>query len=400
MEELLRPYGVVVDGALELGLEVVREDGVVREVRPHTGVPDAYVLSPAFANSHSHLEYRGLLGALSETEYWPWIRAITLAKRVQRDEDVRSDCLRAARENLETGVAAIAEHSDRPYAGEALSAAGLRAAIFQEVITRFEPGGPKRRLEAARENLSRQLGGFPAYLSPHAYQTVDDDTLRRFGNSGQPLSIHVAETDLENQLSLDGSGAIAETLRERGIEVRSTGRRLIATLEGLGLVRTGAQFVHCCAIDDDEIRLLGERGVSVAHCPRSNARLGCPPAPVREMIDEGVQVGLGLDSPASSGPIDMFAEMRAAMQVAIERRRPLSAEEVWRMATSDGAGSLRFVLPDLPSWEIAPGSSAPLIRLTVEGAYDTADLIERGSPSATEFQDQPARRFSNVSREP
>src|SRR5262249_13723713 len=152
-----------------------------------------------------------------------------------------------------------------------------------------------------------------------------------------------------------------------------------------GLVRPGAQFVHCCAIEHDDVHLLANHRVTVAHCPRSNVRLKCPVAPVREMLDAGILVGLGLDSPASSGPIGMFAEMRSALSVSMERGKPVTPEEVWRMATSMGADSLRAAVPELPKWRIEPGSQVPLIAIHLSTAQTVDDLIQRGTPDKVKW---------------
>ena len=70
---------------------------------------------------------------------------------------------------------------------------------------------------------------------------------------------------------------------------------------------------HCVHVDDEEIALLAEHDVAVAHCPRSNALLGCGVAPLAALLAAGVRVGLGTDSPASTPSFDMFEEMRAAV---------------------------------------------------------------------------------------
>ncbi|HWA82723.1 MAG TPA: amidohydrolase family protein [Fimbriimonadaceae bacterium] len=387
MERLLRPYGLVIDGTLELGLELLLVDGIIREIRPHTGIPESYAISPAFVNAHSHLEYRGLQGFLKSCDYWPWIREITQAKREQNLDQVREDTRMAARENRATGVAVVAEHSDRPFAAQAMKEAGLAGVVFQEVITRFESAGPSARFAKAALNCEKQRSesGLPCFLAAHAYQTVDEETLRWFARSREPFSMHVAETDLENELSLTGEGPIGETFRSLGVPFSPTGKRLIPTLAKLGLVRSPAQFIHCCAVDEADIALMASHGVTVAHCPRSNENLRCPPAPVREMLDAGIAVGLGLDSAASSGPIDMFAEMRSALAVSIRRGLPLAPEAVWSMATHLGAKSLRPALPNLQEWEIRVGSSVPLIAIHVGDAYSTEDLISRSTPASVEW---------------
>ena len=66
-------------------------------------------------------------------------------------------------------------------------------------------------------------------------------------------------------------------------------------------------------VDEDDIATLAESGAAVAHCPRSNLRLHCGVAPVAELLAAGVTVGLGTDSLGSNDSLDMFAEMRAAV---------------------------------------------------------------------------------------
>lgn len=378
---ILRPYGLVIDGFLELGLEILLDQGRIMEVRPHTGIPEPFVVSPAFINAHSHLEYRGLQDRMTATEYWPWLREITELKKTQADVRVRQESIAAAHENKRTGVALIAEHSDRPFAATAMVSAGLGGVIFQETITFFERETRLEKLAKVRQKALDQAKVWrkPVFLSPHAYHTVDEQTLAEFGASGEPISIHVGETPFESELTRDGSGPIADFRRQVGFEVQATGESIVGTLARLGLVRPGAQFVHCCDLDDRDIQMLAANQVAVAHCPRSNARLKCPVAPVREMLDAGIQVGLGMDSPASGGPIDMFDEMRTALRVSKERGREVSAGEVWQMATNGRA--LAFASQDLPEWRIEMGSTVPLIKIGVPGAASIGEVIDRASPA-------------------
>lgn len=384
---ILRPYGVVIDGKLELGVELVMEGKTIAQIRPHTGIPENFVISPAFVNAHSHLEYRGLQDKMRAAAYWDWIREITQAKMGESEVKVRRDSITAAHENRRTGVALIGEHSDRPTAATALLSANLDGVIFQETITFFERDTRQAKIAAIRAKAVDQgkIIRRPIYLTPHAYHTVDRETLAEFGSSNKPISIHVAETELESQFTRDGSGQIGDFYRKFGFEAIQTGKDIVPTLKDLGLVRPGAQFVHCCDISAEDIESLAEGRVSIAHCPRSNTRLQCPAAPIREMLDAGIPVGLGMDSPASSGAIDMFAEMREALRVSTHRGKPITEQEVWMMATQGGAESLKFALPDLAPWEIREGLNTPLIKISLPGATTTLELIERGSPTIVSF---------------
>lgn len=379
---ILRPYGLVVDGDLEIGLELVLEQGVIQEIRPHTGVPGSFVVSPAFVNAHSHFEYRGMQDQLEGQDYTAWIRELTQRKAEQSMEEVREDCLLAAEENRESGIAMVLEHSDRPYSGAAMRQFGLRGAIMQEVITLFEQDAPEAKLQEVRSRADanrREFGG-PVYLSPHAFQTVDAKTLASLGAQGQPVSIHVAETEHENEFTRRGEGPIAEFFRRLGIPFQPTGASVVQSLADLDLIRVGSQLVHCCALEAGDVEVIARSGASVAHCPRSNFRLRCPVAPVSELLSAGVRVGLGLDSAASGGPIDMFDEMRAALTASLEIGNPLTPKGVWRMATGAGHASISAHTGDSSSWEIAVGSSLPLIEIHVAGASGIEDLITEGGP--------------------
>lgn len=381
---ILRPYGLVIDGRLEIGLEVVIDDhGRVDEVRPHTGVPDPYVVSPAFVNAHSHFEYRGLQGEVQESEYFAWIKELTGQKRSQTPQKVVDDCSTAAAENRATGVAIVGEHSDRPGSAQAMEEHGLRGTIFQEVITFTEHADPEPKIEEVRQKLAVSKGAFsgPVHLNPHAPWSVDEATLRMLAKDGGPKSIHVAESIHENAYFHSGNGPIAEIANEYGI-VHAQGARVVDYLDNLGYLRAGVQFVHACDLNLTEVEQMASAGVSVAHCPRSNEALSCPRAPVREMLDAGITVGLGLDSAASSGPIDMFAEMSSAMAVSLARGAAVTPEEVWRMATNAGALSLGF-----KGWGIEVGSDVPLIKLNITNAHSTEDLIAYGAPEKIEWTD-------------
>jgi 5-methylthioadenosine/S-adenosylhomocysteine deaminase len=217
----------------------------------------------------------------------------------------------------------------------------------------------------------RQVAQHAAGVALHSAYTVDRATLAMFGASNERCSIHVAETHYENQFFERGDGPIADFYRRNHVPFEPTGQSVVRTLEQLGLVRENVQFVHCCAVTDSDIDIMRRASVSVAHCPRSNKRLGCPTAPVRELLGAGLSVGIGLDSAASSGPIDMFAEMRCAVEVSLERGRAVSAEEVWEMAAGTGVGVGTQV--------------SGLLKIHVADALSTADLVARGRPELVEW---------------
>lgn len=383
MEKLLRPYGVIVEGQLELGIELLLHGNTIREIRRHTGVPDPYIVSTAFVNAHSHLEYRGLQNDMQEPDWWPWLREITAKKPLQANHQVQADCALAAQENRRTGVALIAEHNDRGHAAHALHHARIAGVLFQETIT----VGQRDPISAIHDkthaaNEAAKAFHNPAFPTPHAYYTVHTNALRAFANTNRPLSIHVAEHHYENTFAAQNKGPIADLYAQRGWHHEPTGMSVVQSLAALGLAKPNVQWVHCCAIDYQDLDTIAQTGVSIAHCPRSNARLQCPPCPLREILDARIPVGLGMDSPASSGPIDVFAEMRAAIQTSHQRGKPVTADEIWRLATDLGAASLPI---PTPPWTITPGANTPLLAIHIPGALATQDIIDRATPEHVQW---------------
>jgi 5-methylthioadenosine/S-adenosylhomocysteine deaminase len=164
---------------------------------------------------------------------------------------------------------------------------------------------------------------------------------------------------------------------------RETGVRLLAAH---GVLGSDVLAAHCVHVDAEEIGLLAEHDVAVAHCPRSNAILGCGAAPLAELLGAGVRVGLGTDSPASTPSFDLFEEMRAAVYTArVRGRRPdaLSAKTALELAT---LGSARALGLDDEIGSLAAGKRADLTVVSLAGSPflpwedPTTAVVFGGSP--------------------
>jgi cytosine/adenosine deaminase-related metal-dependent hydrolase len=148
--------------------------------------------------------------------------------------------------------------------------------------------------------------------------------------------------------------------------VSPTGKRAVATLADV--LCPELLCAHCVEVTAGEIVVLAEHDVPVAHCPRSNAMLGCGIAPLAELREAGVRVGLGTDSPASAPSFDVFEEMRAAIYAARGRERDpgaLLAPDALRLATLDAARVLRL---DEEVGTLTPGKRADLTVVSLAGS--------------------------------
>jgi 5-methylthioadenosine/S-adenosylhomocysteine deaminase len=114
-------------------------------------------------------------------------------------------------------------------------------------------------------------------------------------------------------------------------------------MANLGLLGPNLTAAHCVQINDEDLDLLSEHGTHVAHCPSSNAKLGSGIAPIPNLLNTGINVGLGTDGAASNNRQDMFTEMRLAALLAkatTEDATSIPAAQALEMATINGARAL------------------------------------------------------------
>jgi cytosine/adenosine deaminase-related metal-dependent hydrolase len=151
--------------------------------------------------------------------------------------------------------------------------------------------------------------------------------------------------------------------------------------EDLGWTGSDVWHAHCVKLDGVEIDLFARSRTGVAHCPCSNCRLGSGIAPVRQMRDAGVPVGLGVDGSASNDAGNLIAEARQAMllQRVSQGADAMSAREALEIATRGGADVLGR--PDCG--RLSPGKRADIAMWDVTGvesagSWDPAALLLAG----------------------
>ncbi|PRY27647.1 8-oxoguanine deaminase [Pseudosporangium ferrugineum] len=166
---------------------------------------------------------------------------------------------------------------------------------------------------------------------------------------GVRLHTHLAETDDEEDFCREKFGCTPVEYAER-----------------LGWLDDDVWLAHGVHLDDAAVAKLGATGTGVAHCPSSNARLGAGLARVRDLLDAGVPVGLGVDGSASQEAAHLGEELRQALYVARLRGGPaaLTARESLRLGTMGGARCLGRE-NDLGSLE--PGKLADLVLWRLDG---------------------------------
>jgi 5-methylthioadenosine/S-adenosylhomocysteine deaminase len=361
--ELSADWVVPVDGPpIEDGL-VAWDNGTITAVRAGRAdrhYPDAVIL-PGFVNAHTHLEYAVYAGFGDGLPFGPWLATHVARKNRIGFDEMLAIARRGAADCLASGVTAVADYSFAGAAAVAAEELGLRAIVYLEVFA-SDPAEAERQFGETRAR-ARESGLVRIGVSPHAPYTCSVDVYRWCLSLGIPVGTHLAESANENEWLVHGTGPMSPN---RAILVEPTGRRAVWTLEEV----LGPELLcaHCVEVDADEIALLARKDVPVAHCPRSNALLGCGIAPLAGLREAGVRVGLGTDSPASTPSFDFFEELRAAVYAARAReKRPdaLSGEGALRLGTIEAARALRI---DAEVGTLTPGKRADLTVVSLAGS--------------------------------
>jgi len=328
------------------------------------------LVAPGFINAHTHLAmvlFRGLaddvpLQAWLEEHVWP-------IEAKLRSEDVYWCTLLAVAEGIRGGTIAFADmyfHTDE--VGRALEESGARALLSYGIIAPSMVEKGRAELDITTSLVERWNGAadgrIRAAISPHSPYTCGEDVWRAAieaaSDLGVPIHTHLAETRPE-----------VEEWRAR------TGVSPVMYLEDIGALSVPVLAAHCVHVDEADIEILADHDVTVAHCPKSNAKLGSGIAPVRAMREAGIPIAIGTDGAASNNRLDMVEEMRAAwiLQRA-HHEDPMhpTAEDVYHMATEAG----RLVL-GLEFDGLTEGGSADLVLIDREPLHSTP----RHDPLAT-----------------
>jgi len=295
---------------------------------------DDHVVTPGLFNLHTHAAMTLLRGLGDDLPLMEWLttRVWPAEQALLSEEFVAAGTRLACLEMLKGGTTGFADMYFFPdAAGAAAREIGMRAHIGITVIDFPTAAGGD-----ADDYLDRGLAYFDRMrnerllsfsFAPHAPYTIRDATFERMamlmGQTGLPMQIH-----------------LHETLGEIHRDVVEHGMRPTMRLERLGLVGPALTAVHAVHLDDSEIALFADRGVSIAHCPASNLKLASGIAPIARYLDAGINVGIGTDGTASNNRLDMPGEMRLAALLAkgaSGRADAFGAHQVLHAGTLAGA---------------------------------------------------------------
>ncbi len=365
--------------------DVAFEAGRVTEVGTIAGRPGDHVVdcgggivTPGLVNTHHHLYQWLTRGRATGCDLFSWLTELYPVWARLSPANVEAAARLGMAELARSGVTTVFDHHYVVPSGD--------DTVFDAIASARAEVGVRLYLSRGSMDLGESDGGLPpdsvvekteAILSSTeavANRLHDGDLVHVVVAPCSPFSVTPElmreSAALARKLGLRLHTHLAETIDEERDCLARFGKRPLDLAEELGWLGRDVWFAHGIHFDTAEISRLGASGTGVAHCPSSNGRLGAGICRVRQLLDAGAPVGLGVDGPASNEVSALFPEMRQALYLArLLRRRPedLRPVEALGLATAGGAACLGR--GDLGRLE--PGATADL---AVWPAGDLADI--------------------------
>jgi 5-methylthioadenosine/S-adenosylhomocysteine deaminase len=350
----------------------VDDDGRITYCGPRATAPErprdaevqecSGILLPGLINSHAHSPMTLLRGMGGDLPLLRWLREVIWpAESRLRFSDVRAGMELGCVEMLRAGVTTSAEMY---FPGEAIVeatlAVGSRVLLTPAVIDTPDLSnlgtwqhmidGINRWIDADGLRFGPgeriELG-----YGPHSAYTLPLEALQAVGEAAQQrralVHTHVAETTAEDAALREQHGSVPLLLEKLGV---LDGRVLAA---------------HCVHLSQEDIAVFARRGIGVAHCPGSNAKLASGIAPLVAILAAGIPVGLGTDGPSSNDDLDLWEEVQLAgmfARLSTGDVTALSASAALLAATRGGAEALHR--DDIGALE--PGRWADVVHMDVD----------------------------------
>ncbi len=336
-----RQAQVIENGAIAISQDRIAGIGTSKQILAdyssarhiHT---DHGLIMPGLVNTHTHAAMSCFRGLADDLPLMTWLEEhiFPVETRLTADMVYQSTLLSLA-EMIKSGTTSFCDmYLFSKEVARATEISGMRAWIG-EVLYDF-PSPCYGELENGFSYLADLFNHYKDHSlisitsDPHAVYTCSPELLTRLGTVAQDNDslyvIHLSENEAE-----------VNTCRER------YGCSPVEHLEHLGLLTPKTLAAHCVMLDGGEIELLARRGVSVSHCMESNMKLASGTAPVVQMLQAGVKVGIGTDGAASNNDVDMFGEMNTVAKThKVARMDPtaMNAEQTLHAATLGGAATL------------------------------------------------------------
>jgi len=355
------------------------EDGIIKDIG--TGKPPAgeieidlkdHLVTPGFVNTHHHF-YQSLFRSVKEVasaKLFEWLVFLYEKWKNLDNEAIFVSSKIAIYEMMASGVTTT---TDMLY----LHPSGREYFIDSEISAAIDTG---IRFHPTRGSmsLSRKDGGLPPDSVVQTERKIVEDSVRlieKYHDSRKHSMLRIAlapcspfsvteesmirTAELAEEFDVLLHTHLAETRDEDDFCINRKKLRPVEYMEKIGWLNRRTWFAHLVWLNDEDIEKLAANDCGMAHCPTSNMRLGSGIAPVKEMKEAGIRIGLAVDGSSSNDSGNMLLEIRNALmlQRVTKGADALSPRDVLEFATIGGAKVLRM---DDYIGSIEPGKSADL----------------------------------------
>lgn len=345
------------------------------------------VLLPGFVQTHIHLCQTLFRGRADDLALIDWLRQKIWPLEAAHDEDsVYYSALLGIGELIRSGTTTILDMETVHYtdaAFRAIEESGLRA-LSGKVMMDHGTEVPLALQEQTEASLQQSVDLLEKWHGSGNGRIQYAFCPRFVVSCTEELLIGVR--DLSEQYKVKVHTHASENLDEIALVEAERGMRNVVYLDHIGLAKPNLILAHSIWLNDEEKRIIRDRGVKVTHCPGSNMKLASGIAQIPELLREGIPVGIGADGAPCNNNLDMFQEMRLTAFIQKIQHGPtvMDARTVLRMATMGGAEVLGME-QEIGSIEVGKLADLQLLDLEdfhVYPSYD-ADLFSRVVYAAT-----------------
>lgn len=330
---------------------------------------------PGLVNCHTHSYMAFMRNVADDLSFMDWLfGTIDPIEQQMTDEDTYWGACLAILEMMKSGTTCFNDMQMNIHqTTRAVKESGMRAVISRGLVGSGNDEAGQVRLAQAYEerDAAKDCDRLSFMLGPHAPYTCDDGFMRIVSDEAKKNNMRI-------HVHLSESVSEIEQIKEK------YGCTPIEMANNNGLFDVPAIAAHCVQVDDKDIAILKEKGVSVVTNPASNMKLGNGFAPVSKMLEAGVNVCLGTDGAASNNSLNMFHELSLLTLIhkgVNKTPQCVSAREGFRIATINGAKALGLE-KEIGSIEVGKKADLAILNLNTPSLTPRNNLIAGLSYSA------------------
>ncbi|WP_394141487.1 5'-deoxyadenosine deaminase [Cytobacillus oceanisediminis] len=369
-------------------------DDRIAEIGPNLSVSADKVIDasgktviPGFIQTHIHLCQTLFRGQADDLELLDWLKQKIWPLEASHDEEsIYYSAMLGIGELLQSGTTTVVDmetvhHTE--YAFQAIAESGIRALAGKVMMDKGDEV-PVLLREKTSSSIQESVdllekwhnhdnGRIQYAFCPRFVVSCTEELLTnvRDLSAGYNVRVHTHASENANEILL--------------VE-REYGMRNVVYLDSIGLANDRLILAHCVWLDEEEKRIIKQRGVKVSHCPGSNLKLASGVAEVPSLLEKQAFVSLGADGAPCNNNLDMFNEMRLAaiIQKPVHGPTAMNARTVFRMATIGGAKAVGME-GEIGSLERGKKADLAILNLNDFHVYPSFDIdtISRIVYSAT-----------------